>query len=209
VRQQYIEEGRVRTAPSIDRGEPLVYTEEVWRERYSKFQERTLKTQFILLVVTYIVLIISVVVATAGIEGIPIELPILLFIMMTVVVWVPGILAMVMNRYQTSRMPAPGLYEGGVQMLPGLFVPYDEVESLEQVDRGPGGRRLSGKAIRLHPRYKRKPFRPIEVSGYWFLQVEFLGEGGIAELERRVLGPGEHVQDPPRLVLYGRRGARR
>jgi hypothetical protein len=207
VKQRYIEGGRVRSAPSIDRGELLVYTEEEWRERLSTVQRRMYRTLLVLLSVVYFALIIPIVVATAGIEDVPIELPIFLLIMMSIVVWVPGILALMMNRYQSSLMPAVGLYEGGVQLGPGLFVPYGEIERVESVDRVPGGGRWGGRAVKLHPRFKRRPFPGVEVPGYWFLKVEFLGDEGVAELERGVSGLGEGVQKPPKLVLYGRRGA--
>ncbi len=184
-----------------------MYTEEEWRERSSTYQRRTLKALLVLLAVVYGALIIPIVVATAGTPGVPIELPVFLFILMTFVVWVPGIMAMGMNRYQASRMPVPGLYEAGVQLGHGFFMPYGEVESLEPVDRAPGGGRWGGKAIRLHSRFKRIPFPGIEVPGYWFLRVEFLGDEGVKELERRVMGSGEKDREPPRLVLYGRRGA--
>lgn len=186
-----------------------MYTEEEWRERFSAFEQRTLRTVLVLLAVCYCALIIPIVVATASVPDVPIEVPVFLLIMMTFVVWVPGITNVLMSRYRTARMPAPGLYEAGVQLGPLLFVPYGEVESLEPVDRGPGGGGRGRKAIRLHPRFKRRPFPGAGVQGLWFLNVEFLGDEGFSELERRVMGPVEGDREPPRLVLYGRRGASR
>ena len=204
VKQRYIEVGKVRSAPSIDRGAPIVYTEEEWRERFSVLQGRMLKTLFVLLSVVYVALILPIVISMAGIEGVPVQLPVFMFVLLTFVVWVPGIMSMMVNRYQAERMPAPGLYEGGVQLGHGLFVPYGEVERVEPVERVPGEGRWGRKAIRLHPRFKRRPFPGVEVPGYWFFKVEFLGEEGVDELERRVAGLPEKDQGPPRLVLYGK-----
>jgi hypothetical protein len=75
----------------------------------------------------------------------------------------------------------PGLYERGVQQNFHAFIPYSEVESARRTTVGKG----QVEVMAMTPKYERREGLMSSLHP-WTLDVNFLGEDGVRELETRV-----------------------
>jgi len=99
-----------------------------------------------------------------------------------------------------SRSPQQGLYEKGIQFTPYVFLPYREIASMKdnRWKLYPGRPRYVRITLRHKPSLKASFVIPKPI----LFDKRFLGDEGMAELDRRIRGILPQ-QGPPELRLYG------
>ena len=99
-----------------------------------------------------------------------------------------------------SRSPQQGLYEKGIQFTPYVFLPYQEIASMKDNTWKlyPGRPRTVRITLRHKPSFKANFMIPKPI----LFDKRFLGDEGMAELDRRIRGILPQ-QGPPELHLYG------
>jgi hypothetical protein len=179
----------------------LVRSEEDWRERNGRSVRRMARQLAFLMVMTYLLVIILIGVVMFDD---PLLRPLLfaLVLIFGILFLGGGLLTAFFLVRSIEGGPVVGLYDRGLQMAPILFIPYEEVASIEQTPRGFGT--PSEPMVRLRLRHKPKGLAKLNTPVLFRVSADILGEKGIEELERRVSGilPEEA---PPKLVLYGQR----
>lgn len=194
-------QGSSRPAKGYDRGPMLVRSEEDWRERNGRSVRRMARQLAFLLVMTYLLVIIFIGVVMFDD---PLMRPLLfaLVLIFGILFLGGGLLTTFFLVRSIEGGPVVGLYDRGLQVAPILFIPYEEVASIEQTPRGFGTPREP--MVRLRLRHKPKGLAKLNTPVLFRVSADILGEKGIEELERRVSGilPEEA---PPKLVLYGQR----
>ena len=196
----YVKQGKFVRDKGIDRGNLLLMTEEEWRERYDGLLKKIMWTASILsvLMVSIVVIIPMFFVLFTIPEGQTPAALIVLFLMLPLMMFFLPFLSLYQGRQQAKKLPAPGLYEYGLQLAPHAFIPYPEIASTE---RKAVGWPKKKDVVAMHPRYQRKALG-IKIKTPWNVLIELIGEEGAKELEARVrgdIGP----KGPPELHIYG------
>lgn len=180
---------------ALDRGRMLVHTEEDWRHRHKTILDRTARRLWMWMIAVGVGLILYVLCVEYLFEPWDVVSTSWFIIIILSGMVIPSVGRFFKHR--TREYPATGLYEEGLQITPYLFIPYAEIASAKRTSGGI----FSLDGVRLNPRFR----LPLVL---WFIlpegltvPAEFLGEDGVAELERRVVGIKVPVE-PPRLVLY-------
>jgi hypothetical protein len=181
----------------------LVHDEEGWRERNESVIKRRLK---------WSLLALGVFAAGGfvlfGILGVRIGIPptevigtlLILFSYVSATIW----FMVWLSFWWLRKRAAWGLYEKGIQINPYVFIPYAEVRQIEVKEAGMG----LVKIVILEPTTPMKGWARYNYGRVWRMYYEFLGEEGVAELERRVMGVPPIEETPPKLVLYPRARSR-
>jgi hypothetical protein len=194
LRYYIIENGRWKRSDDLERGKLLVRSEEEWRERLDAIVNRNLFWVTLVLVIASAFWIAPLALIAGNTPALarPIIILIILLVGLTIGIIPP------LHYFQkrlTKKSPAVGLYERGVQLTINLFVPYHEIDRVAVIRKN----------VRMYPQYQRTPLPGIKIPAWWMIGKEILGEEGLAELERRVKGIVVGDEEPPKLVIYGRR----
>jgi hypothetical protein len=187
VRTYYVHRGKRLRDLDFQRGRPVVRSADEWKERWASVNGPRHRRVLSVLVSIFLLVLIVILglYLTGNLEGDALTSAALFMFWLTVVLWVPILTV----RHYEVHGPAPGLYQLGVQANMDTFVPYWEIESTRRVGLGRDNREY----VAMAPRYPvglvfRQSLEP------WTLAVDFLGEDGVVELERRVsiaLGPDQ------------------
>lgn len=174
--RNYVRNGRLESDEGLRRGSMVVRSEAEWRERHDAMTSPRMMVLFLLLVAIYLVSITVIwLVWPLGDDAWANAL--------IVFVFVTGALGgpLLFIRHNAAYGSTPGLYQLGVQQSYEVFIPYWEVESTRRMKVGNNPYEV----IAMAPKYERRGllFGSLEP---WTLRVEFLGEDGVQELERRV-----------------------
>ncbi len=196
----YVKQGKLVRDKGLDRGNLLVMTEEEWRERYDVLLKKAMWTVSTLIGIVIgigFIIFMALVLFTFPEDQMRDSL-IAFFLMLTLLfVFVPFI-SLYQNRQRAKKLPAPGLYEYGLQQSPYGFIPYTEIASTERTAVGWPKKK---DVVVMNPWYQRKALG-IKIRTPWNILIEFIGEEGAKELEARVRGDiGPH--GPPDLHIYG------
>ena len=199
VKERVVMNGRIITTNNLVRGGMLIHDEAEWRKRYETPLRREIRRS--LLVVAILGAMGFFFFAFIGVDaGFPLAevAQMLLFYsgIVTLFTWAMWRLAI----WYRGRRPAVGLYETGVQTVPSLFIPYWEISSIKE----PQGDVSVDRSISLEWKLTPSPMTRFTTQQEWRLSSKFLGEDGIAELDRRVRGDVTD-ESPPKLVIYGPR----
>ncbi len=175
-------------------------TEEEWRERYDGFLKKAMGTaSYISGIIIGIIFLIPMIFVSFTLPDAQTRSAFIVFLLMLSLLFffVPFI-SLYQNRQRAKKLPAPGLYEYGLQQSPQGFIPYTEIASTERTAVGWPKKK---DVVVMNPWYQRKALG-IKIKTPWNILVEFIGEEGAKELEARVrgdIGP----KGPPELHIYG------
>ncbi|NIP35053.1 MAG: hypothetical protein GWN12_08940 [Thermoplasmata archaeon] len=203
AKYRIIVQGSARPSKGYERGPMLVMTRSEWIEVIRHEFLKMVRTLGILLLASY--LLLELLIGWLWIEDPGFRS--VLFIMtvvfgaMFLAMWIIILLA---TLRAVKRDPVWGLYERGIQVNDFIFVPYEEIESIDVKRRGLGPKETM---VRLKMRYKPKGWARLTTPTLFMVKGNILTAMGIEELERRISGVEQEVE-PPKLVLYGPRSGR-
>jgi hypothetical protein len=185
VATDIVREGRLESAPSIDRGEPILHSEAEWRHR-SRPYRRSIDLSWLAInaVVVGVPLILLIAALVFKPDFVLIPLVVLVLSIMITAFAVFSVIAHLYDRKEVATTPPEGLYERGVQLFYFIFVPYEEISS---VNRSlVKGRPTIELRLHSHEDESIKERQP----KVWTLQLDFLGDDGVRALEARVHSAG-------------------
>ena len=196
----YVKQGKLVRDKGIDRGKLLVMTEEEWRKRYDGLLKKAMWTASSIagLIIGIVIIIPMTLMLFTFPDAQTRNAFIFLLLMLTLVFFFAPFIALFQNRQRATKLPAPGLYEYGLQQSPYGFIPYTEIASTERTAVGWPKKK---DVMVMNPWYQRKALG-IKIMTPWNVLIELIGEEGAKELEARVrgdIGP----KGPPELHIYG------
>ncbi|UCC93593.1 MAG: hypothetical protein JSW25_02720, partial [Thermoplasmata archaeon] len=155
MKQQYLKDDRLRRSRDIDLGDLMLYDEIEWRKRTvaarDMFMENNLKS-FAIVILPVLAFVVLMTIVFDWLERDGFWTFIILILILTGIPNLPS--AYIIHRNGKAK-PVAGLYTNGILLFNRLFVPYGEVDRIEE---GPVGNRVFGKMILvfLIPKGKRR-----------------------------------------------------
>ena len=182
-------------------------TENKWRERARTFFLKVANRMGLLMLVCYLLMLVLLAFLWT-LDPAGQTLRSLLFIMAIVlgctflITWMTIFLSFLRS---VEKGPVMGLYEQGLQATQFLFLPYQEIASLEVIEFGIGPAKEP--AVKLRMRHRPRGLAWLTTPQLIVMRTDLLTEEGVEELERRI-GARPPEGTSPRLVLYGPRSVR-
>lgn len=202
MKEFIIDHGEKREALIIDRGKLLFMDEK---------DARAINTRLSRKLFWSFTRVFALFVLTCGIPFIAILLlffplnleAFLIIILLLVFLWpLLPIIIFVIESGEVTKYPVPGVYTKGIQISHETFVPFNEIQSIEQTRERFFFAEVD--VVRMHSRYPRAHwlFRSRETVPHWYIHTDLIGENNIDVLNRIVSGT-PYREKPPQMVLHG------
>lgn len=203
MRELMIVQGRPRRVDHVDRGAPLVMSEEAWRDR----MRQSMAGQFKIMATTLVLAgSLPILVIGSTLSEVPPDIAFTVFLpmLLCIILSLGGSLVLIyfIFKRRVTKGPIPGVYEHGIQFLTGIFVPYHEISEVEESKRIVP---FFTEFVHLRPRAREGTsiWRRAIIPSAWIVRISFLTKEGLIEVERRVQGLPLGPSAPPKLVIYG------
>jgi hypothetical protein len=174
----YSHEGRFEPDDGIVRGRMLVRSEKEWRGRYIASEMKEIGW---VMIIPFFIAITCIAIYLRYTEDgtVSIYHPLVLWGLLFPIMIV--LLRMLRLKLSVSG-PAVGLYEAGLQVTDGAFLPYPEIGNVTRRTVSEIGRKKD--VANVWGRYERPD--PPHYRPMWTMEMDILGEGGWKELGSRV-----------------------
>lgn len=198
------QDGAVSSEKMDIKGQPILYDEDNWGRRYQKWAFGICGRFYIIITISYLFLSLLFILDGAQYfdEGATfrdraVDFPKNTFIVYIVI----GVITFIIYALLT-RKPVPALYERGIQLPHGKFVPFVFILSIQKVRKGIFFKR---DLLVFHPRSVEE-MDPDDPLMMWVIPFGLIGDEGEELIQNQILNirvDDHQTSEPPRLIIYG------
>ncbi|MCK5252975.1 MAG: hypothetical protein KAQ96_08490 [Thermoplasmata archaeon] len=201
MKQRYLKDDKIKKGTNVDLGSLMLFDEPEWRAR-TIGAKRVFNASLFRSYLVVCILLLGIILITPIMAEFTIDAGYSIFILVLVALSSLLFAPMFFAFYRNGRAdPVAGLYTEGFLLFNRIFVPYDQVEG---IDEKVSGNSILGQVamVYLVPKGKGKKSSLFLLLG---VPKTFLGNEGLDMLHRSIKGT-QSGELPPKMVVYGGRG---